>query len=73
MAANIEPVIIVQSMIESDTQSFLPTPWLWAASDVGIVAQPLAGSAAQAHFPRVLGLYAREKHWLTLPEGYPAK
>ena len=64
-AANIEPGIIGQSMIESDIKAFYQRPWVIVASDGGIGARHPRGAGT---FPRVLGLYVREKHWLTLPE-----
>jgi N-acyl-D-amino-acid deacylase len=64
-AANIEPGIIGQSMIESDIKAFYQRPWVMVASDGGIGARHPRGAGT---FPRVLGLYVREKHWLTLSE-----
>ena len=64
-AANIEPGIIGQSMIESDIKAFYQQPWVMVASDGGIGSRHPRGAGT---FPRVLGLYVREKHWLTLPE-----
>ena len=64
-AANTEAGIIGQSMIESDIKSFYQRPWVMVASDGGIGSRHPRGAGT---FPRVLGLYVREKHWLTLPE-----
>jgi N-acyl-D-amino-acid deacylase len=64
-AANTEALIITQSMIESDIQAFYQQPWVMVASDGGIGSDHPRGAGT---FPRVLGLYVREKHWLTLPE-----
>jgi N-acyl-D-amino-acid deacylase len=64
-AANTEASIIAQSMIESDIKAFYQQPWVMVASDGGIGAEHPRGAGT---FPRVLGLYVREKHWLTLPE-----
>ena len=64
-AANTEAIIIGQSMIESDIKAFYQQPWVMVASDGGIHSSHPRGAGT---FPRVLGLYAREKHWLTLPE-----
>ena len=64
-AANTEAGIIGQSMIESDIKAFYQQPWVMVASDGGIGARHPRGAGT---FPRVLGLYVREKHWLTLPE-----
>ena len=64
-AANVEPGIIGQSMIEPDIKAFYQQPWVMVASDGGIGSRHPRGAGT---FPRVLGLYVREKHWLTLPE-----
>jgi N-acyl-D-amino-acid deacylase len=63
--ANTEAVIIGQSMIESDIKAFYQQPWVMVASDGGIGSSHPRGAGT---FPRVLGVYVREKHWLTLPE-----
>jgi len=64
-ADNTEAIIICQSMIESDIQAFYQQPWVMVASDGGIASGHPRGAGT---FPRVLGTYVREKHWLTLPE-----
>jgi N-acyl-D-amino-acid deacylase len=64
-AANTEAIIIGQSMIESDIKAFYQQPWVMVASDGGIGSSHPRGAGT---FPRVLGLYVREKHWLALPE-----
>ena len=64
-AANTEAGVIGKSMIESDIKAFYQQPWVMVASDGGIGARHPRGAGT---FPRVLGLYVREKHWLTLPE-----
>jgi N-acyl-D-amino-acid deacylase len=64
-AANTEASIIGQSMIESDVKAFYLQPWVMVASDGGIASRHPRGAGT---FPRVLGVYVREKHWLTLPE-----
>jgi len=64
-AANSEAGIIGQSMIESDIKAFYQQPWVMVASDGGIGSRHPRGAGT---FPRVLGLYVREKRWLTLPE-----
>ena len=64
-AANTEAGIIGQSMIESDIKAFYQQPWVMVASDGGIGSRHPRGAGT---FPRVLGLYVREKKWLTLPE-----
>ena len=57
--------IIGHSMIEKDVRVFYTQPWVMVASDGGIGAAHPRGAGT---FPRVLGRYVREKHWLTLPE-----
>jgi N-acyl-D-amino-acid deacylase len=64
-AAHTEALIIGQSMIESDIRAFYQQPWVMVASDGGVGSEHPRGAGT---FPRVLGLYVREKHWLTLPE-----
>jgi N-acyl-D-amino-acid deacylase len=64
-AANTEASIIAQSMIESDIKAFYQQPWVMVASDGGIGSEHPRGAGT---FPRVLGVYVREKKWLTLPE-----
>jgi N-acyl-D-amino-acid deacylase len=64
-AKNTEAGIIGQSMIESDMKAFYQQPWVMVASDGGIDSHHPRGTGT---FPRVLGRYVREKHWLTLPE-----
>ena len=64
-AANTEASIIGQSMIESDIKAFYQQPWVIVASDGGIGSDHPRGAGT---FPRVLGRFVREKHWLTLPE-----
>src|SRR5712664_424941 len=64
-AANTEAGVIGKSMIESDIKAFYQQPWVMVASDGGISAHHPRGAGT---FPAVLGLYVREKHWLTLPE-----
>ena len=64
-AANTEPGIIGQSMIESDIKAFYQQPWVMVASDGGIGSRHPRGAGT---FPRVLGVYVREKHWLTLTD-----
>ena len=64
-AADTEAGVIGKSMIESDIKAFYRQPWVMVASDGGIGAHHPRGAGT---FPRVLGVYVREKHWLTLPE-----
>jgi N-acyl-D-amino-acid deacylase len=64
-AANTEANVIGQSMVEDDIKAFYQQPWVMVASDGGIGSRHPRGAGT---FPRVLGLYVREKHWLSLPE-----
>jgi len=64
-AANTEASIIGQSIIESDIKAFYQQPWVMVASDGGIGSDHPRGAGT---FPRVLGRFVREEHWLTLPE-----
>jgi N-acyl-D-amino-acid deacylase len=64
-AADTEAMVIGQSMTEADIKAFYQRPWVMVASDGGIGAMHPRGAGT---FPRVLGLYVREKRWLTLPE-----
>jgi len=64
-AANTEASVIGHSMIESDVKAFYQQPWVMVASDGGIGSEHPRGAGT---FPRVLGLYVREKKWITLPE-----
>ena len=64
-AANDDALIIAKSMTDADIELFYKQPWVMVASDGGIGLQHPRGAGT---FPRVLGLFVREKHWLTLPE-----
>lgn len=64
-AANTEAAVIGQSMVERDIRAFYEQPWVMVASDGGIGSRHPRGTGT---FPRVLGLYVRERKWLTLPE-----
>jgi len=64
-AANTEAAVIGQSMVERDIRAFYEQPWVMVASDGGIGSHHPRGAGT---FPRVLGLYVRERKWLTLPE-----
>ncbi len=57
--------MIGHAMIESDLRTFYQQPWVMVASDGGIANNHPRGAGT---FPRVLGLYVREKQWITLPE-----
>jgi N-acyl-D-amino-acid deacylase len=64
-AANTEAGIIGKSMTDPDIQAFYQQPWVMVGSDGGIGSRHPRGAGT---FPRVLGLYVREKKWLSLPE-----
>lgn len=63
--ANTEAGVIGHSMIESDIKAFYQQPWVMVASDGGIGSAHPRGAGT---FPRVLGRFVREKHWLSLPD-----
>jgi N-acyl-D-amino-acid deacylase len=64
-ASGMEAQVIGHSMVESDIKAFYQQPWVMVASDGGIGAAHPRGAGT---FPRVLGRFVREKHWLTLTE-----
>jgi len=64
-AANDDAMVIAKSMTEADIELFYKQPWVMVASDGGIGGAHPRGAGT---FPRVLGLFVREKHWLTLPD-----
>ena len=64
-AANDDAAVIAKSMTEADIELFYKQPWVMVASDGGIGCAHPRGAGT---FPRVLGQFVREKHWLTLPE-----
>ena len=64
-AAGDEANVIAQSMTEADIKVFYQQPWVMVASDGGIDLSHPRGAGT---FPRVLGVFVREKGWLTLPE-----
>lgn len=57
--------IICHSMKDEDIRVFYQQPWVMVSSDGGIGSRHPRGAGS---FPRVLGLFARERHWLSLPE-----
>ncbi|HEY2017276.1 MAG TPA: D-aminoacylase, partial [Bryobacteraceae bacterium] len=57
--------IVCHAMKEDDIRTFYQQPWVAVASDGGIGMQHPRGAGT---FPRVLGVYVRERHWLTLEE-----
>src|SRR4029453_10493206 len=57
--------VVCHSMKESDISTFYRQPWVMVSSDGGIGSRHPRGAGT---YPRVLGRYVRELHWLTLPE-----
>jgi len=57
--------VVCKSMTEPDIKTFYQRPWVMVASDGGIGMRHPRGAGT---FPRVLGLYVRERKWLTLEE-----
>jgi N-acyl-D-amino-acid deacylase len=57
--------VIAKSMLDEDIRTFYEQPWVMVASDGGI---GLRHPRSAGTFPRVLGHYVRDLHWLTLPE-----
>ena len=55
--------IVCTSMIDDDIRLFFQQPWVMVASDGGINARHPRGAGT---FPKVLGRYVREQHWLDL-------
>jgi N-acyl-D-amino-acid deacylase len=57
--------VIGHTMIEEDLRTFYRQPWVMVASDGGIGISHPRGAGT---FPRVLGRYVRDEHWMTLPD-----
>lgn len=57
--------IIGHTMSEPDLEVFYRQPWVMVASDGGVGNNHPRGAGT---FPRVLGRFVREQHWLSLPE-----
>jgi len=57
--------VVCTSMIDEDIRAFYRQKWVMVASDGGIDARHPRGAGT---FPKVLGRYVRERHWITLPE-----
>lgn len=57
--------IVCHAMKEEDIRAFYRQPWVMVSSDGGIGSRHPRGAGT---FPRVLGRFVRERHWLTLPE-----
>ena len=57
--------VIGHTMKDPDIRMFYRQPWVMVSSDGGIGSRHPRGAGT---YPRVLGRYVREFHWLTLPE-----
>ncbi|HEV3278726.1 MAG TPA: D-aminoacylase [Terriglobia bacterium] len=73
IAEHATPMAIYFSMSEADVESAMKQPWVGIGSD-GAAVSPAMTFMGRPHprfygtFPRVLGVYVREKHVLTLPD-----
>jgi N-acyl-D-amino-acid deacylase len=57
--------VVCHSMKDADIRTFYRQPWVMVSSDGGIGSRHPRGAGT---YPRVLGRYVRELHWLALPE-----
>ena len=57
--------VIGHTMKDRDIEVFYRQPWVMVSSDGGIGSRHPRGAGS---YPRVLGRYVRELHWLTLPQ-----
>ena len=57
--------IVCKAMKDSDIRTFYQQPWVMVGSDGGIGMRHPRGAGT---FPRVLGVYVREDHWISLPD-----
>ena len=57
--------VVCHSMKDQDIETFYRQPWVMVSSDGGIGSRHPRGAGS---YPRVLGRYVRELHWLTLPD-----
>ncbi|HEU4770132.1 MAG TPA: amidohydrolase family protein [Pyrinomonadaceae bacterium] len=57
--------VVCHSMKDADIETFYRQPWVMVSSDGGIGSRHPRGAGS---YPRVLGRFVREKHWLTLPQ-----
>ena len=57
--------VVCTSMVDDDIRMFYRQPWVMVGSDGGIGARHPRGAGT---FPKVLGRYVRDQHWITLPE-----
>ena len=73
IAEHATPMAIYFSMSEADVELAMKQPWVGIGSD-GAAVNPLMAFMGRPHprfygtFPRVLGVYVRERHVLTLPD-----
>jgi N-acyl-D-amino-acid deacylase len=57
--------VVAQSMKDEDIRVFYSQPWVMVGSDGGIGVRHPRGAGT---YPRILGRYVRELHWLPLEE-----
>lgn len=57
--------IVCHSMKDDDIKVFYQQPWVMVSSDGGVGSRHPRGAGT---FPRVLGQFVRQQHWLSLPE-----
>ncbi len=57
--------VVCRSMKDSDIKTFYQQPWVMVSSDGGIASRHPRGAGT---YPRVLGRYVRDLHWLSLQE-----
>jgi N-acyl-D-amino-acid deacylase len=57
--------IVCHSMKDEDIRVFYRQPWVMASSDGGIGSRHPRGAGT---FPRVLGRFVRERHWISLTD-----
>ena len=57
--------VVCRSMTEADIKVFYKQPWVMVSSDGGVGSRHPRGAGT---YPRVLGRFVRQSHWLTLPE-----
>jgi N-acyl-D-amino-acid deacylase len=57
--------VVCTSMVDDDIRAFYRQPWVMVGSDGGIGVRHPRGAGT---FPKVLGRYVRDLHWITLPE-----
>jgi len=57
--------VVCHSMKDEDIRTFYQQPWVMVSSDGGVGSRHPRGAGT---FPKVLGQFVREQHWLTLSE-----